>query len=142
MAHNKGRFHFDGGAATYLGTGILGILITVFTLGICFPFALVLQERWKAKHSFIDGQRLVFTGSAIGLFGHWIKWLLLIFVTLGVYSFWVVPRISKWKWENIDFDPTWVPNSLPAQAVQGQLPQVAVNPAGAVQAPVSSAELA
>jgi len=142
MAHNKGRFHFDGGAATYLGTGILGLLITVFTLGICFPFALVLQERWKAKHSFIDGQRLVFTGSAIGLFGHWIKWLLLIFVTLGVYSFWVVPRISKWKWENIDFDPTWVPNSLPAQAVQGQLPQAAVNPAGAVQAPVSSAELA
>jgi uncharacterized membrane protein YjgN (DUF898 family) len=112
MARNSGRFHFDGGAATYLGTGILGALITVFTLGICYPFALVLRERWKAKHSYIDGQRLVFTGSAWGLFGSWIKWLLLIVITLGIYSFWVVPRITRWKWEHTDFDPTWAPNTL------------------------------
>ena len=77
MARNSGRFRFDGGAATYLGTGILGFLITVFTLGFCYPFALVLTERWRAKHSYIDGQRLVFTGSAWGLFGNWVKWLLL-----------------------------------------------------------------
>ena len=113
MARNSGRFHFDGGAATYVGTGILGALITVFTLGICYPFALVLKERWKAKHSYIDGQRLVFTGSAVGLFGSWIKWLLLIVITIGIYLFWVAPRIAKWKWENTDFDPTWRPNTLP-----------------------------
>lgn len=116
MARNSGRFHFDGGAATYVGTGILGFLITLFTLGICYPFALVLNERWRAKHSYIDGQRLVFTGSAMGLFGNWIKWLLLSVVTLGIYLFWVGPRISKWKWENTDFDPTWRPNTLPVQA--------------------------
>lgn len=112
MARNSGRFHFDGGAATYLGTGILGALITVFSLGFCYPFALVLRERWKAKHSYIDGQRLVFTGSAWGLFGNWVKWLLLIIVTIGIYSFWVIPRVTKWKWENTDLDPTWVPRSL------------------------------
>ena len=103
MPRNSGRFTFDGGAATYVGTGILAFLVTVFTLGICYPFALVLRERWKAKHSFIDGQRLVFTGSAWGLFGHWIKWLLLSVITLGIYLFWVGPRISRWKWQNTDF---------------------------------------
>ena len=41
----SGRFRFDGGAATYVGTGILAALVTVFTLGICYPFALVLRER-------------------------------------------------------------------------------------------------
>ena len=112
MAKNSGRFHFDGGAGTYIGTGILAVLITVFTLGICYPFALVLKERWRAKHSYIDGQRLVFTGSAIGLFGNWIKWLLLSVVTLGIYLFWVGPRISRWKWEHTDFDPTWRANTL------------------------------
>ena len=126
MARNSGRFHFDGGAATYLGTGILGALITVLTLGICYPFALVLKERWKAKHSYIDGQRLTFTGSAVGLFGNWIKWLLLIVVTLGIYLLWVVPRITKWKGENTDFDPTWRPNTLPgatsASALAGGQP--------------------
>lgn len=113
MARNSGRFHFDGGAATYVGTGILAVLITVLTLGICYPFALVLKERWRAKHSYIDGQRLTFSGSAMGLFGNWIKWLLLSFITLGIYLFWVGPRIAGWKWEHTDFDPTWQPNTLP-----------------------------
>lgn len=36
------------------------------------PVALVLKERWRAKHAFIDGQQFVFTGSARGLFGNWI----------------------------------------------------------------------
>jgi uncharacterized membrane protein YjgN (DUF898 family) len=113
MARNSGRFHFDGGAATYVGTAILGVLITVCTLGICYPFALVLKERWRAKHSYIDGQRLTFTGTGIGLFGTWIKGFLLIIVTIGIYSFWVGPRIARWKWEHTDYDPTWRPNTLP-----------------------------
>ena len=103
MQSNSKKFTFDGGAATYLGTAILGIIITVFSLGICYPFALVLRQRWRAKHSYIDGKRLVFTGSAVGLFGRWLLWLLLIFATLGIYAFWVGPRIQKWKWEHIDF---------------------------------------
>ncbi|WP_406830267.1 DUF898 family protein [Pedococcus sp. KACC 23699] len=56
------------------------------------------------QHSYIDGQRLVFTGSAMGLFGNWIKWLLLTFVTLGVYLLWVGPRIAAWKWKHTDFE--------------------------------------
>lgn len=60
----------------------------------------------------VRSQRLTFTGSAVGLFGHWIKWFLLIFITLGIYSLWVGPRIERWKWENTDFDPTWRPNTL------------------------------
>lgn len=98
-----GRFTFTGGAATYLGTGILAFLVTVCTLGICYPFALVLLERWRCKHAYIDGQQLQFTGSAWGLFGNWIKWLLLIIVTLGIYTLWVGPRIQKWKWEHRTF---------------------------------------
>lgn len=105
MSGNSGRFTFDGGAATYVGTALLGMVVTVFTLGICFPFALVLNERWRAKHSYIDGRQLVFTGSAWGLFGSWIKWLLLSVVTLGIYLFWVGPRIAAWKWEHTDFEP-------------------------------------
>lgn len=97
------RFTFDGGAGNYLGTAILGTLVTVVTLGICYPFALVLMERWRAKHTFIDGQQLVFTGSATGLFGHWIKWFLLTVVTLGIYSFWVAPRLQKWITVNTAF---------------------------------------
>ena len=67
MQSNSKKFTFDGGAATYLGTAILGFLITIFSLGICYPFAVVLRQRWRAKHSYIDGKQLIFTGSAVGL---------------------------------------------------------------------------
>jgi uncharacterized membrane protein YjgN (DUF898 family) len=97
------RFTFDGGAGTYLGTAILGAILTLITLGICYPFALVLTERWKCKHTFIDGQQLNFTGSAVGLFGNWIKWALLTLITIGIYGFWVAPRLQKWKVENTEF---------------------------------------
>ncbi|MCU1674589.1 MAG: hypothetical protein JWN77_2702 [Frankiales bacterium] len=98
-----GRFTFTGGAATYLGTAVLAFLITVLTVGICYPFALVLRERWRAKNSHIDGQQLAFNGSAVGLFGLWIKWFLLSVITLGIYLFWVGPRIYQWKWEHTSF---------------------------------------
>jgi hypothetical protein len=100
-------FTFDGGAATYFGTALLALLVTVFTLGICYPFALVLRERWRCKHTYIDGHRLRFNGTGIGLFGLWLLWFLLIIVTLGIYGFWVGPRIEKWKVEHTEFDPTW-----------------------------------
>lgn len=34
-------------------------------------------------------------GSTPGLIGHWIKWLLVSVITLGIYSFWVYPRLQK-----------------------------------------------
>lgn len=97
------RFQFEGGAATYIGTGLLAFLITAVTLGIAYPFSFVLRERWRAKHARIDGIPLIFTGTGTGLFGLWIKWLLLIVVTFGIYLFWVAPRIQRWKWEHTEF---------------------------------------
>ena len=97
------NFKFDGGAGTYLGTGILAFLITVLTFGLFYPYALVLMQRWRAKHTYINGVRLEFNGSAIGLFGNWIKWFFLCIITFGIYSFWVMPRIQKWIVEHTDF---------------------------------------
>ena len=94
---------FDGGAGTYVGTKLLGLLITICTLGIAYPFALVLVQRWKAKHTYVYGQRLEFRGTGLGLFGLWIKWFVLIIVTFGIYSLWVVPRVQKWIVINTDF---------------------------------------
>ena len=103
MSSPMSRFTFDGGAATYVGTVLLGMLITGITLGICYPFQVVLMQRWRAKHSYIDGRPLVFAGSAWGLFGNWIKWFLLAIITFGIYLLWVGPRIERWKWEHTEF---------------------------------------
>lgn len=90
------RYEFDGGAATYLGVGVLAALVTVFTLGLGLPWAIVMRESWRARHTLINGQRVAFTGSGGGLFGHYVKWWALCFITLGIYGFWVAPRLTKW----------------------------------------------
>jgi uncharacterized membrane protein YjgN (DUF898 family) len=106
---NSGAFRFTGGAATYLGVGILAVLVVLVTFGLATPFAIVLKQRWRAKHTYINGHRLVFLGTGMSLFGNWIKWFLLTLVTFGIYSFWVVPRVHKWVVENTDFDPSFAP---------------------------------
>ena len=45
----------------------------------------------------------MFTGTGLGPFGLWIKWFLLIVITVGIYGFWVAPQIAKWKWEHTSF---------------------------------------
>ena len=103
-AQGGGESYFDGGVFQWLGWKILGALVTGFTLGICYPFAVNWMYSWEAKHTVIDGRRLKFTGSAGGLFGTWIVCLLLTFVTLGIYYFWVPLKIRKWREANTFFE--------------------------------------
>lgn len=102
MAKSK-NFVFDGGAATYVGTALLGFFITVCTLGIMYPYALVLRQRWHAKHTYINGRQLRFRGLATDLFLQWVKWLLLSIITVGIYLLWVQPRLTRWVVEHTDF---------------------------------------
>lgn len=100
---SRGDYYFDGGLFQLIGWRILGFLITAITLGICFPWAITMIYSWEAKHTVLDGRRLRFTGSALGLFGNWIKWLLLTIITLGIYGFWVEIALKKWKTSHLEF---------------------------------------
>lgn len=97
VSGNKGESYFDGGLLQLIGWQILGFLVTTFTLGICYPWAVCMVYGWKINHTVIEGRRLKFTGTALGLFGQWIKWLLLSIITLGIYSFWVRISLEKWR---------------------------------------------
>ena len=89
--------YFDGGLLQLIGWRIAGGLVTVLTLGICFPWAVCMIYNWEIKHTVIEGKRLGFDGKAIQLFGNWIKWLLLTIITLGIYGFWIQIALKKWK---------------------------------------------
>ena len=124
-------FKFDGGAATYMGTLLLSVIITLLTLGLAYPYGLVLRQRWRAKHTFVNGVQLVFFGKGIGLFGLWIKWWLLTVITLGIYSFWVIPRLNRWIVEHTEFDSrVALPSTFQIGSVtycpQGSVPRVAL----------------
>lgn len=94
---------FDGGLLELIGWSILGWLVTVFTFGICFPWAFCMVYGWKINHTVIEGKRLHFNGSAMNLFGNWIKWLFFCIITLGIYGLWVGIALEKWKVKNTSF---------------------------------------
>ena len=94
---------FDGGLLQLIGWELLGILVTVVTLGICLPWSYTMVYGWEINHTVINGNRLHFNGSAIGLFGNWIKWFLLTIITLGIYGFWVGIKLKKWKVSHTSF---------------------------------------
>ena len=98
-----GKSNFDGGLGQFIGWAILGWLVTVLTLGICFPWAVCMMYGWKINHTIIEGRRLKFTGTAPSLFGHWIKWLLLTIITLGIYGLWVSIKLEQWKARHTEF---------------------------------------
>lgn len=98
------NFLFDGGAGTFLGTAVAAFLITLLSVGLAFPWAVVLKQQWIAKHTIINGKRCKFIGSGAGLFGLWIKWFFLLLVTLGIYGFWIAPELQKWIVEHMEFE--------------------------------------
>lgn len=92
-----GESYFDGGLLQYIGWMLVGWLVTVCTLGICYPWAVVVLYRWRVEHTVINGHRLRFDGTAMQLFGNWIKWWLLCIITLGIYSFWLSIKLEQWR---------------------------------------------
>jgi len=97
------KSEFTGGLLGLIGVSIISMIIVVFTLGICVPYAVVIKQRWIAEHTYIEGKQLKFIGTGLSLFGQWIKWLLLTFITLGVYGFWVNIKMKQWVVRNTVF---------------------------------------
>lgn len=97
------KSYFDGGLFQLIGWSILGLIITIVTVGICYPWALCMIYNWEIKHTVIQGKRLQFTGTALGLFGLWIKWWFLMLITAGIYSFWVKISLKKWIVKHTEF---------------------------------------
>lgn len=91
---------FTGGAFANFFIGFLTGLLSIVTLGLAYPALVCWKLRWKAKHTYIDGCRLVFDGKAIQLFGKYLLWLFLSLITIGIYAMIAIPLNMK-KWETV-----------------------------------------
>ena len=101
MAQGVGRFEFKEDVGGFAVNAIAAYLITALTLGIAAAVGIVLMAQWFAKNATLDGQPLEFIGKAGDLIGRWIGWLLLTIVTLGIFVFWLYPKLIKWIAENM-----------------------------------------
>ena len=86
---------FTGTLLGQIGIGILSGIIIMLTFGLGTPWAVCLSEGWTAKHTFIDGEQLVFDGKGHQLFGNYIKWLFLTTIPPMVISWKSIRQIHK-----------------------------------------------
>jgi uncharacterized membrane protein YjgN (DUF898 family) len=105
MRQRYDRAVVDGRLIGRIGVRMAAAAVTVATLGFGFPVGLVMVRRSQARHTTLDGRHVEFTGSARELFRSWLLWWTLVLVTLGVYSLWVVPRVSRWTREHTRIAP-------------------------------------
>lgn len=110
--------YFDGNALEWLGWQIVASLIITFSLGIAFPWAMCLLTRWEVEHTVISGKRLKFTGTGGQLFGKYILWSFLTFITFGIYSIWFGLGMEKWRVKHIvyAYDESPVESTFTASA--------------------------
>lgn len=96
-----------GNALNAVGAGLLNIC----TLGIAYPWAKTMRMRYICEHTYINGQKMRFTGSGGALWGQYIKWWLLTLITFGLYGFRISGRLRKWQ---IEHQTAALPLELPA----------------------------
>lgn len=101
--HNDNSF-FDGGLLSYISWIIIGGILSIFTFGLAFPWAVCNLYRWEINHTVINGRRLYFSGTGMGLFGQWVKWWFLTIITFGIYGFWVHIKLLDWKARHTSFE--------------------------------------
>ncbi len=94
---------WDGGVLDTVLHSILASLLISVTCGIATPWALCYLWGFIVDHVVIDGRRLKFSGTGGSLFGNWIVWFLLTFITCGIYGFWVAPKLYDWVASNTHF---------------------------------------
>lgn len=97
------RSYFDGKLLGLIGLNILVWVITIITLGLAYPWVIVLKLRWMTKHTVIEGRRLRFDGTGSGLFGNYVIWLVFTFITLGLYGFWLSIAMKEWSVKHTHF---------------------------------------
>lgn len=92
------RSYFDGKTCQIFGWILLGILVTIPTLGLLYSLAYYWQIRWKIKHTIVKGRRLHLKKDSLGtLMCWWCLWWFLTIITVGIFAFFLPVRFAKWR---------------------------------------------
>jgi len=90
------KSEFDGKLLQLIGWYLLGLLVSIVTLGLGAPFAKCFILNWQYKHTKINGRRLCFDGNGFQLLGNYIKWTFFTIITLGIYLIFLPVAWNKW----------------------------------------------
>ncbi len=92
-----------GASISFFFFNLLCGILTVITLGIAYPFIVVMKEKYLAKRTYTTGHRNMFDGNGFQLIGKYILWLFLTVITFGIYSIFLITKLIAWKTAHTHF---------------------------------------
>lgn len=107
MAVEQTSLGYTGKGVDILGRVIIGGILMVITLGLYTPWYINGLVRYVCQHVKVEnagsGKKVGvdFTGSGMDLLGRFILWEILVLVTLGLYTPWMLNGFYGYIVENI-----------------------------------------
>lgn len=100
------RFSFWGKSAEFTRIFLLGLILTILTLGLYYPFFLSKNYAFMVSHTHFGNHSFKFSGHGRDLFGAFLKALALSIPTLGLCWFWFLAKKQCYFWERTSFGKT------------------------------------
>jgi len=98
---------YDGVGGEYFGQMIVGLLLTLVTIGFyaLLGYYEVRLLKYDVEHTILpDGRRMQFRGQALDFFGQYLVIGILSTLTLGIYAFWGYARMRRFTLEHCYID--------------------------------------
>lgn len=86
QADSLPQSEFTGTALGWIGVHLAVAFLTLFSLGIAYPWLFCAAQKWIASHTRISGKTLCFDGSGVRLIREKWPWVLLCLLTLGLFK--------------------------------------------------------
>ena len=111
------RFSFRGNVKTFFKIYYIGLLKTIFTLGLYYPYFETKIRLFLTRNVRFGTGRFKFFGTGRKLFWHFVLAVLLTPFTLGLCWYWYWARKTRYYWscttfEGTSFHSTFVGNRL------------------------------
>ncbi len=107
MTTQQVSLRYTGKGVDILGHVILGGFLMIITLGLYTPWYVNSLTRYICEHVQVVNPApgtttsVEFIGSGSGLLGRFILWQILVIITLGLYSPWMMSEMYAYIVENI-----------------------------------------
>ena len=80
---------------------ILFLYLGVAVIGVGFALVNFIYLEWTINHVAIYGSGLEYVGRTVDKYCHFVKWILLTFLTVGAYALLIPLRIKEWRMKNV-----------------------------------------
>ncbi|MBI3596867.1 MAG: DUF898 family protein [Nitrospirae bacterium] len=97
------RFSFRGDLKECMKTYIGGVLLTLLTLGLYYPYFHTKMRRYWINNTYFGNIPFHYDGEGKDLFGSFVLAVLLTIPTLYLYWFWYAAKVGRYDWSRTKF---------------------------------------